>query len=468
MRLFPPELEVGEYEGFAPDKDIFSRKQFGEGLGNLFANVDDPMVAVLDAPWGSGKSTFIKMWCGHMRNRGFPVIYFDAFKNDYTDDAFLALAGEVIALADDLGPIDGEARKGFLLKAKQVAWAATKGGFKKGLSKLFGEDGVEEIGAAIAEESANCLLDFGDAYLQEKLEGRKKERDAFRAFGDALQVISSELSKAMRTKTPPTKNNESTQRETEGISQRPLIFVIDELDRCKPPFALDLLEKAKHFFSVPHIHFLLVTHMEQLENSVRFAYGMEGQAGTYLQKFYHVVLGLPDKKDDYAPTNTEKYLDKLFIDLPGDGENGQYTDGLHRILTNFSNKSSMTFRSLERISTMVGILLASTRKSELRLNAIAGPLCIMKTVAPDLYRKAKAKTLTLDEVYSFMAFDESTSLGLWCMKYWGFCLGDDKYYEENKNEMNRVRDAFGYSLHERGDILPGICARIDILNFQIR
>jgi len=461
MRLFPPELQVDDYEGFTSNKDIFSRKQFGEGLGNLFANVDDPMVAVLDAPWGSGKTTFIKMWCGHMRSQGFPVIYFDAFKNDYTDDAFLALAGEVIALADDLGPIDAEARKGFLLKAKQVAWAATKGGFKKGLSKLFGEDGVEEIGAAIAEESANCLLGFGDAYLLEKLEGRKKERDAFRAFGDALKVLSSELSKAMQTRNGTSKEADSKP------TQKALIFVIDELDRCKPPFALDLLEKTKHFFSVPNIHFLLVTHMEQLENSVRFAYGMDGQAGLYLQKFYNVVLGLPDKNDDYGPTNTEKYLDKLFVDLPGDGENGQYAEGLRKILINFANQSAITFRSLERIATMVGIFLASTKKGDFRLNAIAGPLCIMKTVAPNLYRKAKAKTLTLEDVYRFMAFDESASVGLWCKKYWGFCLGDDKYYEENKNEMNRVRDILDYSLSERGDIIPGICARIDRLKFSI-
>ncbi|MFW5487357.1 MAG: hypothetical protein ACNI3A_02875 [Desulfovibrio sp.] len=56
MHIFPKELEIGDYEGFDDNKDIFKRKEFGEGLGNLFANMEDPMVAILDAPWGSGKT----------------------------------------------------------------------------------------------------------------------------------------------------------------------------------------------------------------------------------------------------------------------------------------------------------------------------------------------------------------------------------------------------------------------------
>jgi len=458
MRLFPSELYVDDYEGFTPAKDIFARKEFGEGLGNLFANVDDPMVAVLDAPWGSGKTTFIKMWCGHMRNQGFPVIYFDAFKNDYTDDAFLALAGEVIALADDLDPIDAEARKGFLLKAKQVAWAATKGGLRKGLSKLFGEDGVEEIGAAIAEDSANCLLGFGDAYLQEKLEGRKKERDAFRAFGDALKVLSSELSKAMQTR------EETSEEADSKPTQKALIFVIDELDRCKPPFALDLLEKAKHFFSVPNIHFLLVTHMEQLENSVRFAYGMDGQAGTYLQKFYHLVLGFPAEKDIHGYTSIEKYLAKLFTELPEDGEGGQYSSDLRAIITSYAKQKNITFRSLERIATQIGIFLASTRKNQLRLCPIVAPLCIMKFISPDLYKKAQSQIITLDEVYNFMAFDEADHAGALCKMWWGFCIGDEKYFEENRNVMESCRNSlFRYSIGSRDGIVPFMCSLIDRL-----
>jgi hypothetical protein len=39
------------------------------------------------------------MWAKHLSSTGFPVILFDAFANDYQEDAYLALAGEVLALA---------------------------------------------------------------------------------------------------------------------------------------------------------------------------------------------------------------------------------------------------------------------------------------------------------------------------------------------------------------------------------
>lgn len=77
------------------------------------------MVAILDEPWGAGKSTFIKMWCGHMRLHGFPVIYFDAFKHDYSDDAFIAIAGEVVAAAQELD-VPSSTTQDFIDNAAQV------------------------------------------------------------------------------------------------------------------------------------------------------------------------------------------------------------------------------------------------------------------------------------------------------------------------------------------------------------
>lgn len=467
MRLFPPELVIGDFEGFTPEKDLFARKNFGEGLGNLFGSVEDPMVAILDAPWGSGKTTFVKMWCGYMRNQGFPVIYFDAFKNDYTEDAFLALAGEVIALADDIGPIDAEAKKGFLIKAQQVAAAAIKGGIKKGFSKLIGDEGVEEVVAAAAEEGVGCVLNSLDSYLLKKLEGRKKERDAFKEFGRALELLSGEMSKTMQERAQGERKGEGADGAT--VEQRPLIFVIDELDRCNPPFALDLLEKVKHFFSVPRVHFLLVTHLEQLENSVRFAYGMGEQAGTYLQKFFHISLALPASIDNFGKTYVDKYLDTLFAELPDDAEGGRYSSDLRKIICSYAKQNSLTLRSLERITTQIGVFLASTNKGFLRLSSIVAPLCIMKLVSPRLYRKAQSKTITLGDVTSFMAFNESESIGLWCKYWWGFCVGDDKYLEENKDEMDRCRKTlYEYLIDGRDEVVPIICSLIDRLNFASR
>ena len=70
MRLFLPPLQIGDEDGFTPEKDLFGRKVIGDGLTNLVISIDQPLVLALDAQWGSGKTTFLKMWAGELRKSG--------------------------------------------------------------------------------------------------------------------------------------------------------------------------------------------------------------------------------------------------------------------------------------------------------------------------------------------------------------------------------------------------------------
>jgi hypothetical protein len=69
MLLFPPPLNIGELEGFANDKDMFGRAVIGTGLTNLISSVTAPLVIAIDGQWGSGKTTFLKMWAGELARR---------------------------------------------------------------------------------------------------------------------------------------------------------------------------------------------------------------------------------------------------------------------------------------------------------------------------------------------------------------------------------------------------------------
>ena len=73
----------------------------------------------------------------------------------------------------------------------------------------------------------------------------------------------------------------------------PLVFIIDELDRCRPDYAISLLERLKHLFNVEGIFFILAIDREQLNSSVTAAYGEGIDTDGYLRRFIDVPYSLP-------------------------------------------------------------------------------------------------------------------------------------------------------------------------------
>jgi predicted KAP-like P-loop ATPase len=166
LRLFPPEIEVAPDEGFAPQKDIFGRKAFGDQLTRIVSTLESPSVLLLDAPWGTGKTTFVKMWRGELKKAGIPSVYFDAFANDYQQDAFLAIASQIIAAATNLASAKETALDNFRTHALQAAKilgratlhigvrAATAGFVEYQALEKTGEDIINSFG-----DEATTLID---------------------------------------------------------------------------------------------------------------------------------------------------------------------------------------------------------------------------------------------------------------------------------------------------------------------
>ncbi len=103
------------------DGDLFKRKDFGISLLNIIRNSTDPLVIGLDANWGEGKTTFVKMWQGLLNEQALPSIYIDAFANDHTDDAFMVVAS---AITDYVSITLPESKKTELIdKTKKVGGA---------------------------------------------------------------------------------------------------------------------------------------------------------------------------------------------------------------------------------------------------------------------------------------------------------------------------------------------------------
>ncbi|WP_310621414.1 KAP family P-loop NTPase fold protein [Flexibacterium corallicola] len=92
-------------------------------------------------------------------------------------------------------------------------------------------------------------------------------------------------------------------------SKPPLFVLIDELDRCRPTYAIELLERVKHLFSIPDVVFVLATNTEQLCHSINAVYGGNFDSKIYLQRFF-------DQTYTFEEPELEKFVKKELNHYP--------------------------------------------------------------------------------------------------------------------------------------------------------
>lgn len=392
MRLYPPEPQIADEDGFTPENDIFGLREFGESLTNLVTSVDQPLVLTLDGPWGSGKSTFAKQWAGMLRHRGLPVILFDAFANDHQDDAFIALSAEIMAQAQELKS-PKPLRNRFATTAKKAGSVLTpvavKAGFRLLSAGLISGDDLTSVeeGLKATSDDVGALL---ESAIGERLQRVEEDRKSLDAFRNALKELAAGLS-------------QKTAKGEEGSQQGPLVFIIDELDRCRPPFALSILERIKHLFSVEGVCFVLVTNLAQLEAAVRGAYGTDTEAHGYLEKFFHIRVRLPNYPRLHDQTGSgQRYLGYLWKHMLPTSAHPGADQQTFRIVDALAQKFDLQLRSLERVVGTIALTSAAATPQRPIISPIVAPLAVMRLLGRDLYDDAKDGKLTWSKAEDFL------------------------------------------------------------------
>ncbi|MEG0622036.1 MAG: P-loop NTPase fold protein [Hafnia sp.] len=269
MRMTAPVKNFAD--GFSDKDDIFNRKKLHDIIIRVASNAPDKsLVLALDDKWGNGKTSFVKMMSSEVKlnhSEQFEVIYFDAFESDYQSDPFVALTSKIYSLVKKE---DGKLKslgQELLSIAKKLGASFALNGAKFAVSTLtsglVSGSTLEKAGEAISDSLSTPIED----YIEEKIKTSDNELATIEQFGALLTKIHKE-------------------------SEKKIIFVIDELDRARPDFALDLLEKIKHIFSVEGFIFLLVINREQFEKSIECRYG-NINSRLYLNKFIHYWFTLP-------------------------------------------------------------------------------------------------------------------------------------------------------------------------------
>ena len=99
IRIQPPEIPIPDDDPFA--NDLLDRKKQVDILTRVVQTIEGPCAIAVDAPWGAGKTTFLKMWAQQLRRQGFPIVEFNAWETDYSGDPFVALASEITKNIDE-------------------------------------------------------------------------------------------------------------------------------------------------------------------------------------------------------------------------------------------------------------------------------------------------------------------------------------------------------------------------------
>ncbi|MCW2412018.1 MULTISPECIES: KAP family NTPase [unclassified Sphingobium] len=241
----------------------------------------------VDAGYGAGKTFFLQRLADEIRGHH-PVAFVDAWKDDLADEPLIALVATLASAIEPLASVgSGVVLTGRLQsvmdKAGQIAKLASFGLLRRAAGMAISATAVEAIEAAwdeIPDVAFHQVEELGsdaaaglDRLLSIPSSLYMKSRvDAFRTGQEAIRELKEELGKLVEA--------------LAGSNYKPpLVIIIDELDRCRPNYAIKLLEEIKHLFDVPGLAFILGMHGEQLSHAVKAAYGPSFKGEEYLRRF---------------------------------------------------------------------------------------------------------------------------------------------------------------------------------------
>ena len=246
------------------EKDVLGRNSNLIMLAKLISNIDENIIISLDGKWGSGKTFFIKQFQYLIKNseeseiingvdnsaifqklkKENLVVYYNAWENDDHDNPLESLIYNILNEYPE-----------------QKDQLIDFGEFKK-ILKPFCRDLLKVVSGGLFDiNNFDDMKSFKD--LAESITTSEEKKKKFN------KLINSIL-----------------------VDNQRLILIIDELDRCKPTFAVNMLETIKHFYNNDKITIIVSTNNLELSNTIKNFYGNDFNGYGYLNKFYDTVINL--------------------------------------------------------------------------------------------------------------------------------------------------------------------------------
>ena len=226
----------------------------------------------IEGPWGLGKTTFL-MGLAEELSRNHAIAFVNAWIDDTVDDPLTSLSAAIERAV--LGAVKSKAAasavQNILKNKATIARVAAKGLIKKALEKVADKDSADELMKFAAGAAGNALDEdaLSDVFTDQQ------RSDYFDRL-DAIDALKRSIGRAL------------VEIDKDPHKHLPLYVVIDELDRCRPTYAIRMLETVKHIIDVPGLIFLYGVERKQLAAAIRGMYGADFDGSRYLHRFINV------------------------------------------------------------------------------------------------------------------------------------------------------------------------------------
>ena len=353
--------------------DLLERQPLVRFLSDLIARLDESFVMTLDSPFGTGKTTMVRMLMEELKCKGHRCTYFNAWEVDYATDPLVALVSSIDRV--DLGSKEAnDKNRKNLQKVKEIATALAKPSMIAVVKALTsGSVNLDEIIRAISSIPTTDVK----ANIVEEFNQECKLLDDFK-----------------------NKLKEAVEQLLTANKKTNLVVFVDELDRCRPTFAIHLLERIKHMFDIPNIVFVLSIDKKQIEASTKAVYGAEIDATEYLRRFFDLEYGIPT-------VNTQDYINSLitrcnltqkFEQRNNNSMTGQDRTHFVNFFTEIAEAMNLSLRACERCITRLRIVMDQTPTSQHLHPVLVALLIVLHSNKPDFYSRIISGNASPDDV----------------------------------------------------------------------
>lgn len=313
------------YSNLSFKDDLLNRKTFVSNIMKVIEKWNSEnqenksIVFSLDSSWGSGKSFLLNMWknwiLSDYENKNYATAYYNAWENDDFNNPFMPL---IYSLKDlKINDSDETVIRNFQERSKVFLKSCAIALLKDGVKKVIGEDTSKLIEKAIDAATDKKVEDFFDSF---RTYSNQKEK-----FTESLQNLIPNNGK--------------------------LIIFIDELDRCRPTFAVETLEIIKHYFNIENIVFVIAIDLLQLSHSISTLYGNNMDSSGYLRRFFDFNINIPS-------ADTRKYTINLlqYYSLT-------HSDEFSNMVINLYDKLNLSLRDINKITNNLSIFILYYKES---------------------------------------------------------------------------------------------------------